>query len=105
MLSQFSKDLRYLTGLGPIRLDAAVPLDPRDGDPNSPLCRKRTSVLTRIFLAVAVFFIDLPGFAQESEQADRSYFVGLLEDQLSGPNRQICIRACCLPTPRLAKSR
>lgn len=39
---QFSEDLRlgvggglrYLTGLGPIRLDAAVPLDPRDGDPD-----------------------------------------------------------------------
>lgn len=26
--------LRYLTGLGPIRLDAAVPLDPRVGDPD-----------------------------------------------------------------------
>lgn len=26
--------LRYLTGLGPIRLDAAVPLDPRSGDPD-----------------------------------------------------------------------
>lgn len=26
--------LRYLTGLGPIGLDAAVPLDPRDGDPD-----------------------------------------------------------------------
>src|SRR5690606_10184058 len=39
---QFSEDLRlgvggglrYLTGLGPIRLDAAVPLDPRSGDPD-----------------------------------------------------------------------
>ena len=47
--------------------------------------------MTRIFLAIALFFIALPGFAQESEQADRSYFVGLLEDQLSGPNRQIRI--------------
>ncbi len=26
--------LRYLTGLGPIRLDVAVPLDPRDDDPD-----------------------------------------------------------------------
>lgn len=26
--------LRYLTGLGPIRLDAAVPLDPNDNDPS-----------------------------------------------------------------------
>lgn len=42
VLLQFSEDLRlgvggdlrYPTGLGPIRLDAAVPLDPRDGDPN-----------------------------------------------------------------------
>ena len=26
--------VRYLTGLGPIRLDVAVPLDPRPGDPD-----------------------------------------------------------------------
>jgi translocation and assembly module TamA len=26
--------LRYLTGLGPIRLDVAVPLDPREDDPD-----------------------------------------------------------------------
>jgi translocation and assembly module TamA len=26
--------LRYFTGLGPIRLDVAVPLDPRPGDPS-----------------------------------------------------------------------
>ncbi len=26
--------LRYITGLGPIRLDVAVPLDRREGDPS-----------------------------------------------------------------------
>ena len=26
--------LRYLTALGPIRLDAAIPLNPGDGDPD-----------------------------------------------------------------------
>lgn len=47
--------------------------------------------MTRIFLAIALFVIALPAFAQEAEQADRSYFIGLVEDQLSSPNRQIRI--------------
>jgi translocation and assembly module TamB len=48
--------------------------------------------LTRFFLAIALFLTALTAaVAQESEQADRSYLVGLLEDQLSTPNRQIRI--------------
>lgn len=46
----------------------------------------------RILLALIVF-LNLAGFAaaQETESEDRSYFVGLLENQLSTPDRQIRI--------------
>lgn len=52
-------------------------------------------------VALAVFFIALAAvatmtplpmaFAQSSEEADRSYLIGLVEDQLSTPNRQFRI--------------
>ncbi|MGB3389237.1 MAG: translocation/assembly module TamB domain-containing protein, partial [Pseudaminobacter sp.] len=47
--------------------------------------------MTRIFLAIALFLFALPALAQQDEQADRSYFIGFVEDQLSSPNRQIRI--------------
>ena len=46
----------------------------------------------RIVIAILMLFLILPAQAQDSsEQADRSYFVGLLENQLSTPDRQIRI--------------
>lgn len=46
----------------------------------------------RILIALLMLLFILPAKAQDSsEQADRSYLVGLLEDQLSTPNRQIRI--------------
>jgi translocation and assembly module TamB len=48
--------------------------------------------LTRIFLAIALLFFAFPAFAQDTEQEERSYFIGFVEDQLSTPNRQIRIR-------------
>jgi len=47
--------------------------------------------LIRIFLTLLLFIGAAPSFAQDSEQADRSYFVGFVENQLSGPNRRIRI--------------
>jgi len=52
--------------------------------------------LTRIFLAIALFVCALPAFAQsalaqETADAERSYFVGFVENQLSTPDRQIRI--------------
>ena len=47
--------------------------------------------MIRIFLTIVLFVLALPVFAQDTEQADRSYFVGFVEDQLSSPNRQIRI--------------
>ncbi|MGE0281127.1 MAG: translocation/assembly module TamB domain-containing protein, partial [Rhizobiaceae bacterium] len=50
----------------------------------------RLSILAFFALLAAIFSIAAP--AQDtSEQADRSYFVGFVEDQLSAPNRQIRI--------------
>ena len=84
--------LRYYTGLGPIRLDVAVPLEPqRRRSECRLLCRNRTSVLTRLLFALFCSSPSLPAFAQDSEEADRSYFVGFVENQLSTPNRQIRI--------------
>jgi translocation and assembly module TamB len=48
--------------------------------------------LTRIILTIAFFLFTLPAFSQDTEQEDRSYFIGFVEDQLSTPNRQIRIR-------------
>jgi translocation and assembly module TamB len=48
--------------------------------------------LTRIILAITFLLFALPAFAQDTEQEDRSYFIGFVEDQLSTPNRQIRIR-------------
>ncbi|MEP9398700.1 translocation/assembly module TamB domain-containing protein [Mesorhizobium sp. KR2-14] len=52
--------------------------------------------MTRIFLAIALFVCALPAlvlsaFAQDSADAERSYFVGFVENQLSTPDRQIHI--------------
>jgi translocation and assembly module TamB len=47
--------------------------------------------LTRILLAVILFILALPAIAQDSEDQDRSFFVGFVENQLSTPNRQIRI--------------
>ncbi|MBS9721314.1 translocation/assembly module TamB domain-containing protein [Tianweitania sp. BSSL-BM11] len=44
--------------------------------------------MTRFLALLALLFVAFPVFAQD-EQEDRSYFVGLVEDQLSTPNRQI----------------
>ncbi|WP_246658491.1 translocation/assembly module TamB domain-containing protein [Mesorhizobium sp. GR13] len=46
----------------------------------------------RFLVALLMFFLILPAQAQDnSEQADRSWLVGMLEDQLSTPNRQFRI--------------
>ncbi|MFU0504500.1 translocation/assembly module TamB domain-containing protein [Pseudaminobacter sp. NGMCC 1.201702] len=47
--------------------------------------------MIRIFLTIVLFVLAFPVFAQDTEQADRSYFIGFVEDQLSSPNRQIRI--------------
>lgn len=47
--------------------------------------------MTRILFALALLFFALPAYAQDSEQEERSYFVGFVENQLSTPNRQIRI--------------
>lgn len=48
--------------------------------------------MTRIFLAIALFVCALlpapSAFAQETADAERSYFVGFVENQLSTPDRQ-----------------
>lgn len=44
-----------------------------------------------LFLGLLAVLLALPTRAQNSEEADRSYLVGLVEDQLSTPNRQFRI--------------
>ncbi len=64
----------------------------------------RTAVLRKLILALSLLLCAfaaframpsllsvVPAFAQESEAEDRSYFLGLVEDKLSGPNRIIRI--------------
>ncbi len=46
--------------------------------------------MTRFLALLALLFVVFPAFAQEETPTEeRSYFVGLVEDQLSTPNRQI----------------
>ena len=47
--------------------------------------------MTRIILAILLFILSLPAMAQDAEEAERSLFIRLVEDQLSAPNRQIRI--------------
>ncbi len=47
--------------------------------------------MTRIILAFLLLLFAAPAFAQDSEQADRSYFIGYVEGKLSAPNRQLRI--------------
>ena len=47
--------------------------------------------MTRIILAILLFILSLPAMAQDAEEAERSFFIRLVEDQLSAPNRQIRI--------------
>lgn len=49
------------------------------------------ALLCLVFAAVATLAPLPAAFAQSNEEADRSYLVGLLEDQLSTPNRQFRI--------------
>lgn len=46
--------------------------------------------MIRFLALLALLLVSVPAFAQdETPQEERSYFVGLVEDQLSAPNRQI----------------
>ncbi len=48
--------------------------------------------MTRLLAALCLLILAvLPAFAQDSEEADRSYFLSFVENQLSSPNRQIRI--------------
>lgn len=47
--------------------------------------------MTRILAALLTFLLAWPALAQETPEEERSFFIGFVESQLSGPNRQIRI--------------
>ena len=47
--------------------------------------------MKKFLIAILLFFLALPAFAQDSEQEDRSFFLNFVESKLSTPNRQIRI--------------
>ncbi|MDA4805230.1 hypothetical protein NY486_04890, partial [Enterobacter hormaechei] len=47
--------------------------------------------MTRIFAVIFLLLFAAPAFAQDSAEAEKSYFLSFVEEQLSTPNRQISI--------------
>ena len=83
--------LRYRTGVGPIRLDIATPLDRRAGESSVALLpRHRAGVLIRL---VAILLL-LAGVAvaQDDTREDNGFIIRFIEDQLSTDTRRIRLR-------------
>ena len=87
--------VRYFTGLGPLRLDVATPINPREDDSlDRGLHRHRAGVLRRILailglavlLGVAALAQD-PGGADPAD--DNGFVINFLQNTISAPGRQI----------------